>query len=107
MSSEIYDLSLPAHDPNFPKPRGLLPVPPQVKERVAQDQARMQPYYTDDYARRTINDWTLQWYYEGTDVACRETPAGMEVVAVGWDEIGQLIKDIPPAQRRDIEIRQP
>jgi hypothetical protein len=107
MSSEIYDLTLPAHDPNFPKPRGLLPVPPQVKEGVAREQARLQPYFTDEYAKRAIDDMTLNWYYEGTDVACRETPEGIEVLAVGWDEIGQILKDIPPEQRQDIKIRQP
>ena len=39
MSSELIDLTLPAHDPNFPKPRGLLPVPPEVAESVAQTEA--------------------------------------------------------------------
>ena len=33
--------TLPAHDPNFPKPRGLLPVPPEVTEDVARTDARL------------------------------------------------------------------
>ncbi len=37
MAEHIIDLALPAHDPNFPKPRGLLPVPPEVAEDVAED----------------------------------------------------------------------
>jgi hypothetical protein len=44
MSSEIYDLTQPAHDPNIPKPRGLLPVPPWVEEAIAQDRAGMEQY---------------------------------------------------------------
>ena len=32
MFSEIHKLTLPAHDPNAPKPRGLLPVRPEVDE---------------------------------------------------------------------------
>ena len=44
MNGEIFDLSLPAHDPTAPKPRGLLPVPPEVEEAVAREQARLQPY---------------------------------------------------------------
>ena len=47
MSSEVYDLTLPAHDPNASRPRGLLPVLPKVAEAVAREQARMQPYFTD------------------------------------------------------------
>ena len=29
MADRFMDSTLPAHDPNFPKPRGLLPVPPR------------------------------------------------------------------------------
>jgi hypothetical protein len=39
MSSEIAELGLPAHDPTISKPRGLLPVPPDVEEAFAQEQA--------------------------------------------------------------------
>src|SRR5207248_2272703 len=41
MSSELIDLTLPAHDPSFPKPRGLLPVPPEIEEAVAREEARI------------------------------------------------------------------
>lgn len=105
MSNQVYDLSLPAHDPNFPKPRGLLPVPPQVREFVARERARLATNYSDEYAKQAIDDLTLQWFFEGTDVACRETPEGIEVIAIGWEEIGQLLKDVPLEQRQDLEIR--
>ena len=38
MSSEIIELTLPAHDPAAPKPLGLLPVPPEVEEAVAEEE---------------------------------------------------------------------
>ena len=40
MVQHFIDLTLPAHDPNFPKPRGLLAVPPEVAEWVADEEAR-------------------------------------------------------------------
>ena len=36
MFSEIHDLTLPAHDANSPKPRGRLPVRPEVDETLAE-----------------------------------------------------------------------
>ena len=42
MSSELIDLTLPAHDPSFPKPRGLLPVPEEIEEAVAREEAHPQ-----------------------------------------------------------------
>ncbi len=41
MSSEIIDLTSPAHNPSIPKPRGLLRVPNEFEETVAPDQARI------------------------------------------------------------------
>jgi hypothetical protein len=41
MANHFIDLTIPAHDPNFPKPRGLLPVPPEVAEQVAREEARI------------------------------------------------------------------
>jgi hypothetical protein len=41
MSSEIIDLTLPAHDPSISKPRGLLPVPQEIEDRVAREEARI------------------------------------------------------------------
>ena len=42
MAQHFIDLTLPAHDPNFPKPRGLLAVPPEVAEQVAEEEARLE-----------------------------------------------------------------
>jgi hypothetical protein len=67
-------------------PRGLVLFPPHIVERVALEKARRQPYYTEDYARKTLEDQTLAWYYEGLPVAYRPMPDGVEVLAVGWEE---------------------
>ncbi len=41
MVVHFIDETLPAHDPNFPKPRGLLPVPPEVAEIIASYEAEL------------------------------------------------------------------
>ena len=41
MSTEIIDRTLPAHDPSFVKPRGLLPVPAWAKETVSSEEAQL------------------------------------------------------------------
>jgi hypothetical protein len=104
MSSEIIDLTLPAHDPNFPKPRGLLPVPPEVEEDITREQSQLQPYFTDEYAKRARDEMTLRYYYEGAYVASRPTSQGVEVLAVGWDEVRKFLADHPFETRQDVRI---
>ncbi len=104
MSGEIIDLTLPAHDPTIPKPRGLLPVPPEITEGIAAEQARIGPYYTDEYAKDSRDSQTLRYYYEGTYVASRSTPQGVEVLAVGWDEVSSYLNDHPPEARQGVRI---
>ncbi len=102
MASEIFDSTLPAHDPMAPKPRGLLPVPPEVEAAVAEEQVRLQPYFTDEYAKRTRDYMTLRHWYEGMYVASRYTPQGIEVLAVGWDEVGKFLEETPPEERQGV-----
>jgi hypothetical protein len=107
MATSFTDETAPRHRGPLPPPRGLLPIPAEIQERVAQDQARLQPFYTDDYARLTLDDWTLAYYYEGETVAYRRTPQGVEVLAVGFPEIGDLLRPLTQAQVLDIIIKQP
>jgi hypothetical protein len=102
MSSEIVESTLPAHDPTVPKPRGLLPVPPEVGKTVDEERTRLQPYFTDEYARRTRDYMTLRHWYEGTYVAYRYTPQGVEVLAVGWEEVGKFLEGTPPEERQGV-----
>jgi hypothetical protein len=108
MSSELIDLTLPAHDPSFPKPRGLLPVPQEIEEAVAREEARVVREHglviAPEARQRMLDDFTLQYYYEGAYVASRRTPLGVEVLAVGWDEASKFIKDHPPETRNDVRI---
>jgi hypothetical protein len=107
MSSEIYDLTQPAHDPNLAKPRGLLPVPSWVEEATAEDRAGMEQYYTEEYAQRCRNYMTLRYWYEGHYIAWRETSAGVEVLAVGGEEVSKLLRQTSPDERRGIRSGEP
>jgi hypothetical protein len=108
MSSELIDLTLPAHDPSFPKPRGLLPVPPEVEEVVACEEACLAREHgivlAPEARRRMLDDLTLQYYYESAYIASRRTPQGVEVLAVGWDEASKYREEHPPDTRRDVRI---
>ena len=107
MFGRIVDEKIPRYHGPLPKPRGLLPVPPEIATDVAREQAAHQPYYTDDYAKQTREDWTLAYYYEGETVACRSTPEGIEVLAVGAEEIGEYSRSTPAEEQVGVVIRQP
>ena len=72
------------------------------KLAVAEEQARLQPYFTDEYAKRTRDYMTLRHWYEGTYVAYRSTPQGIEVLAVGWDEVGKFLEETPAEERQGV-----
>lgn len=108
MASDLIDLTIPAHDPNFPKPRGLLPVPPEVLESVDRLDAQIirdlgQPM-TAEARQRQLDYATMNWYYDNSLVAFRSTPRGVEVLAVGSEEIGEFFKLHPPETCRDVVI---
>jgi hypothetical protein len=108
MSSELIDLTLPAHDPSFPKPRGLLPVPEEIEEAVAREEARILRengiVIAQEARQRMIDECTLHYYCEGAYVASRRTPHGVEILAVGPDEASQYINSHPPETRQDVMI---
>jgi hypothetical protein len=107
MSSELYDLTQPAHDPNIPKPRGLLPVPPWVDQAIAQDRVGMEQYDTEEYAQKCRNYMTQRYWYEGHYIAWRETPAGVVVLVVGGDEVSKLLRETSPEQHSGIRSGEP
>ena len=108
MADHIIDLALPAHNPNIPKPRGLLPVPPEVAKQVAKSEARLEREKGIRITPETRKEWldrgTLSWYYDDAHIAYRCTPEGPEVLAVGNDEINQYLKEHPLETRRDVVI---
>ena len=105
MYGRIIDESNPHYSGPLPKPRGLLPVPSEIAEEVSREQASEQPYYTDDYAKLTRDDWTLTYYYEGETVASRSTPEGVEVLAVGPEEVRRFFEETPDEGQQGVVIR--
>jgi hypothetical protein len=108
MVQHFIDWTLPAHDPNFPKPRGLIPVPPAVAKSVADSEARFIQEHGAPMApearQRILDDWTLNYYYDDAYIAYRRTPQGVEVLAVGWEEVYKYMDEHPPETRQDVEI---
>ena len=94
-----------------PKPRGLLPVPPEVEAAIAEDDASLWEKYkivpTAEERRRQIDSLTLQYYYGGHDVAYRLTSQGVELLAAGLSEIRQLVQGMSQDELLTIKIGQP
>jgi hypothetical protein len=109
MATNFYAFGGPRHDPaKGPPPRGFVEPPPVIREFVAQEQARAGSYYyPDSYAKLTLDDLTLAYYYLGIDVAYRSVPGGVEILAVGGDEIGQLADGMSQEELLTIEIKCP
>jgi hypothetical protein len=92
-------------DAGRPKPKGLLPVPPEVEVVVARECAK-QPM-TPEAKQRLIDSLTLQYYYEDETIVYRRTPAGVEVLAVGPGEIGSLVRGMSQEELLQVRIGQP
>jgi hypothetical protein len=92
------------------RPRGLLPVPAPVAKFVAAEEARILRQHgiqlTEETKRRMLNEGTLDAYYRYEWVSYRETPQGVEVLAVGLDEIDRLSKQPVSADQPVLRTRQ-
>ena len=78
------------------QPHGLLVVLPKVEAHIAREQDQL---FEDTGSRLTANaigkliiDKTLDWYFRDRWVSYRETPRGVDVLAVGLNEIGRLMQ---------------
>ena len=85
--------------------RGLLPTPPEIAELVAREVDRLP--MTTEARQRITHDWTLQYYFGGHEVAYRKTPKGVQVLAAGLEEIGQLLRRLPYSQQKGIVFGHP
>ena len=90
--------------PNGPQdlPHGLIAPPELVRQHVAKEKAKFGAYlFNAEQEERSLNDLTLQYYFEPYwhEVLYRGTPAGPVVLAVGFDEIHALTKDMPLDER--------
>jgi hypothetical protein len=94
-----------------PKPRGLLPIPREVEQIIVKEEALLLNEHgivpTPEARQRMVDTFTLQYYYEGFYVAYRPTSQGPEVLAVGDEEIGRLLRGMDQQERLKIKVRQP
>ena len=80
--------------------RGLLPTPPQVV-RIVNRWLKDRPA-TAEARQRITEDLKMQYYFGGQEIAYRETPQGKEVLAVGLEEIGELLRTLPCSEQKGI-----
>jgi hypothetical protein len=68
-------------------PRGIVKFPQHILETVARERGKFAPeIFTEEYARKCLENHTLIWYYDGLPVAYKPLPDGIEVLGVGWEE---------------------
>ena len=93
-----------------PKPLGLLPVPAEVEAIVAKEEARLAREHgilpTAEATQRMVDSLCLRYYFDGIDVAYRQSPRGVEVLAVGLEEVGKFVENATPDQREGVVIGQ-
>jgi hypothetical protein len=69
-----------------PKPHGLIPIPPEVEAVVAREESRLLKEHgitpTPEARQRMVDSLTLQYYFDGIDIAYRHTPQGVGVPIV-------------------------
>ncbi len=88
MASTVADLNSARYQLRFEElPRGLVQFPEFIKEGLEKEQARMGFRFGEEYARNSLEYMTLVWYYDGLPVAYRPMPDGIEVLALGFEEV--------------------
>jgi len=88
-----------------PKLLGLLPVPREVAEIVANETARLP--MTKQARQRLENSLTLQYHCGGEWVICRESMRGVEVLAVGWEDVRRFTRKQPLLEGTDLNMTLP
>ncbi len=86
-------------------PHGLLPIPPEVRELVEMQREKHRPEVFEANRESMLHDWTVHWYFDnlGQEVLYRRTPAGPEVLAVGFDEVFALTDGCKPEKFAGLE----
>ncbi len=82
-------------------PRGLLPIPPEVREIVAADFARFPREAWAPYETARLCFETIGWFFYDLDVPVvfRETADGPVVLAVGREEMMAYDARVPYDER--------
>jgi hypothetical protein len=79
--------------------RGILPTPPEVTELLARE-LKDHPV-THQEKQRLTDSLKLQYYFGGYWIAYRHRDQGKEVLAVGMEEIGRLMRKRMAKAERD------
>lgn len=82
------DPSSPRYQWSFEQlPRGAVKFPAHIVDAIGRERAKFAPeIFSEQYARRTLEQHTLSWYYAGLPVAYKPLPDGILVLGVGWEE---------------------
>ncbi|HMF16337.1 MAG TPA: hypothetical protein VKE98_03980 [Gemmataceae bacterium] len=100
------DPSSPRHQLSFEQlPRGIVKFPPHIVDAVGKEKTKFGPeIFSEEYARKTLEQHTLNWFYEGLPVAYKSLPEGIEVLGVGWEETA---KYWPTSPDPDVKVVRP
>ena len=90
-----------ATDPSTPRyrlpveqlPRGFVPWPEPILKTLEKEQVKKGFRFAPEYVKSTLERQTLEYYYEGLDVAYRPAEGGIEVLAVGFAEANAYRND--------------
>jgi hypothetical protein len=82
------------------RPRGLLPVPPEVEAEVDRQEAKHE--MTPEYSKTLRDRLTLEYYFSDVEVAFRRTPEGIVVLAAGLDEIAEFRRTTTGEDRQGV-----
>jgi hypothetical protein len=86
--------------PSHSQPRGLLAVPGEVEAEIKKQEAT---HVMNAVYRKTLSDHlTLEHYFPDVEVAFRRTLNGIEVVAVGMEEIAEFRQTTAPEERQGV-----
>ena len=86
------DTNSPRHRLPFTElPRGHVRFPEHIVQGVAN--LALKYGYGEDYARQSLVRNMLAWFYEGLPVAYRELLDGIEVLALGFEEVGRYRRE--------------
>jgi hypothetical protein len=84
---------------------GLLPTPPEVAELVERD---LKDHPVTEAERQRLTDcYNLQYHCGDEEVIYRHTPQGVEVLAMGLKNVGELWRKLPREERENVVIDHP
>ena len=61
----------------------------------------------DEYRKLLTDHWTLDYWFQGWEIAYRSTQEGVEVLAVGLPEVAALLKKSTPEEKLTFILTQP